>query len=89
MMSLAFYSLKASVLWEAWEFSKIIKIKIEYKNELFLICDILLLYSMSLSVDKSCQILCNPLGYSTPGSFVLHHLPDFAQINDHWVSGVI
>ena len=30
--------------------------------------------------------LCNPTDYSTPGSPVLHYLPEFAQIHVHWVS---
>ena len=31
------------------------------------------------SVAQSCLTLCNPLGCSTPGFPVLHHLPEFAQ----------
>ena len=27
--------------------------------------------------------LCNPMGCSTPGSSVLHHFPEFAQIHVH------
>ena len=29
------------------------------------------------------------MGYSTPGFFVLHHLPELAQIHVHWVSDAI
>ena len=32
---------------------------------------------------KLCPILCNPMDYSTPGSPVLHHLPEFAQTHVH------
>ena len=38
------------------------------------------------SVAKSCQTLCDPMGCSTPGFPVLHHLLEFAQTHVHWVS---
>ena len=41
------------------------------------------------SVAKSRPILCDPMDYNTPGSSVLHHLLDFAQIHVHWVSDAI
>ena len=31
------------------------------------------------SIIKLCPTLCNPMGYSTPGSSVLHYLVEFAQ----------
>ena len=34
---------------------------------------------------KSCQTLCDPMDCSTPGSPVLHHLPEFAQTHVQWV----
>ena len=39
-------------------------------------------------VAKSCLTLCNPqeVDSSTPGSSVVHHLPEFSQIHVHWVS---
>ena len=40
--------------------------------------------SCSCSVIKSCPALCNP-DCSTPGSSVLHYLPQFAQIHIQWV----
>ena len=33
--------------------------------------------------------LCDPVGCSTPGSSVLHHQLEFAQIHVHWVSDAI
>ena len=36
-----------------------------------------------------CPTLCNPMDYSMPGFPVLHRLPEFAQINVHWVSDSI
>ena len=33
--------------------------------------------------------LCSPMDCSAPGSSVLHHLPEFAQIHVHWVSDAI
>ena len=41
------------------------------------------------SVTQSCPTLCGPMDYSMPGFPVLHHLPEFAQIHFHWVSGAI
>ena len=41
------------------------------------------------SVTKSGPTLCNPMDCSTPGSPVLHCLPEFAQIHVRWVSDVI
>ena len=35
------------------------------------------------SVTKLCLSLCDPMDCSTPGSPVLHHLPEFAQIHVH------
>ena len=35
------------------------------------------------SVAKSCPTLCDPMDCSTPGSPVLHHLLEFAQIQVH------
>ena len=37
----------------------------------------------------SCPTLCNPMDCSTPGSPVLHHLPEFAQTHVHWVGDAI
>ena len=41
------------------------------------------------SVFNYCLILCYPMNCSTPGFPTLHCLPEFAQINVHWVSDVI
>ena len=41
------------------------------------------------SVTKLCPILCNPMDCSMPGSSVLHFLPEFAQIQVHWVGDAI
>ena len=43
-------------------------------------------FKICCSVAKLCLTLCNPLDCSTPGSPVLHYLPEFAQIHVHWVS---
>ena len=44
------------------------------------------LRSCHCSVAKSCRTLFNPMDCSTPGPFILHSLPEFAQIHVHWVS---
>ena len=38
---------------------------------------------------QSCPTFCNPMDCSTPGSPVLHYLPEFAQTHVHWVNDVI
>ena len=40
-------------------------------------------------VTKRYLTLCNPMNCSTPGSPVLHYLPEFPQIHIHWVSDAI
>ena len=35
------------------------------------------------SVTQSCPTLCDPMGYSTPGLPVPHHLPKLAQVHVH------
>ena len=41
------------------------------------------------SVTKSCPTLCDPMGWSTPGLPVLHHLPELAQTHVHQVGDAI
>ena len=41
------------------------------------------------SVTKLCPTLHDPMDCSMPGSPVLRHLPEFAQIHGHWVSDAI
>ena len=38
---------------------------------------------------QSHPTLCGPMGCSTPGFPVLHHLPEFAQTHVHWDSDAI
>ena len=45
--------------------------------------------SCCCSVSMSCLTLCSPMGCSTPGFPVLHHLPKFAQTYVHWVGDII
>ena len=40
-------------------------------------------------VAHSCPTLCDPMGCSTPGSPVLHHLSELAQTHVHWVGDAI
>ena len=47
------------------------------------------LISSCCSVSKLCPTLCDPMGYSTPGFPVLHHLLEFAQMHVHWVDDAI
>ena len=41
------------------------------------------------SVATSCPTLCDSMNCSTPGSSVLHCLPELAQIHVHWVGDAI
>ena len=41
------------------------------------------------SVTKLCPALCDSVNYSLPRFPVFHHLPEFAQTHDHWVSNII
>ena len=41
------------------------------------------------SVVQSCPTLCDPMGCSTPGFLILHHLPERAQTHVHWVGDAI
>ena len=45
-----------------------------------------LLYIQFRSIAQSCPTLCDPMDCSTPGFPVHHQLPEFTQINVHWVS---
>ena len=45
--------------------------------------------SCCYSVTKSCPTLCDSMDGNTPGTSVLHYLPEFAQIHVHWVSDAI
>ena len=47
------------------------------------------LHCWCCSVAKSCPTLCNPMNCSTPGSSVLHYLPECAQTRGHWVRAAI
>ena len=38
------------------------------------------------SVSKLCLTLCDPMDCNTPGFRVHHYLPEFAQIQIHWIS---
>ena len=41
------------------------------------------------SVTQLCLTFCNLMGYSMPGSLVLHCLPEFAQTYVYWVGDAI
>ena len=41
------------------------------------------------SVAQSYPTLCNPMDGSTPGSLILHCIPEFAQTQVHWVNDAI
>ena len=43
-------------------------------------------YFCCCSVIKLYLTFCDPMDCSTPGSPVLHYLPEFVQIHVHWVS---
>ena len=47
------------------------------------------IFNSCCSDGKSCLTLCNPMDCSTPGSSVLHYLPEFAQTHVHLVDDAI
>ena len=48
-----------------------------------------IIYCRCCSVTQSCPTLCDPMDCSTPGLTVPHHLPKFAQVHVHCISGAI
>ena len=50
---------------------------------------LLLIYFYCYSVAKLYLTLRYSTGCGMPGSSVLHYLPEFAQVHDHWVSDAI
>ena len=47
------------------------------------------LFCHCCSFTKSFLTLCDPMDYSTPGTSVLHYLPEFAQTHIHWINFAI
>ena len=47
------------------------------------------LFHCCCSVAKLCPILCDPKDCSMPGSSVLYHLWEFAQIHVHWLGDAV
>ena len=41
------------------------------------------------SVTQLYPTLCNPMDHSMPGSPVLQHIPEFAQIHVHWMNDLL
>ena len=54
-----------------------------------LLCTSAFLPRSCCSAAKLCPTLCDPMDCSTPGSSVLHYLPEFAQIHVHCISDAI
>ena len=46
-------------------------------------------YVVVFQLLKLCLTLCNPMDCSLPGFPVLHHLLEFAQVDDHWAGDAI
>ena len=46
-------------------------------------------YTYYTFITKSCPTLCNPVDCSTPSFSVLHHFPELAQTQAHWVGDAI
>ena len=40
-------------------------------------------------VTQLCLTICDPMGFSTPGFPVLHHLPNLAKTHIHWVGDAV
>ena len=69
--------------------SRQMEVKNSYKNFILKDFKILLTFCHCCSVTKSRLTLCDPIECSTPGFLVLHYLPEFTQMNIHWVDDAI
>ena len=52
-------------------------------------CSTIYYNTMCCFVTKSCQNLCDSMDCSLPGFPVPHHLPEFDQVQVHWISDAI
>ena len=73
----SFYFRYSQISW--FYFLLFIKVQLLYNNYV----------SCCYSVSKSCPALFHPMDSSTPGSSVLHYLPDFVPVHVHWVCDAI
>jgi len=46
-------------------------------------------YIVVVIQSQLCPTLCDPMDCNTPGSLVLHHLPELVKAHVHWVSDAI
>ena len=69
--------------------SNIVTMKLDINFALSSYLAIILSPCYCCSVTKWCQILRNPMDFSTPGFPVPHHLQEFAQIHVNWVGDAI
>ena len=62
------------------------KISFQQKNIKLLLLNSFKLWWFCCSVSQWCPTLCNPMDCNMPAFPVLHHLPEIAQPQVHWVS---
>ena len=71
--------------WATWKAWRVIILN----NKKGVLYHFSLLLVSCCSDSKLCLTLCNPVSCIMPGFSVLHYLPEFAQMNVHWVSDAI
>ena len=69
--------------------SNIVTMKLDINFALSSYLAIILSPCYCCSVTKWCQILRNPMDFSTPGFPVPHHLRKFAQVYIYWINEAI
>ena len=83
LWSNVYFTLIISCWFSLWVFYQLLKVG--YWNILLLVYCSLCLLSGCCLVTRSCPILGDPMGCSTPGLAVLHYLLEFAQTHVRWV----
>ena len=76
----------------SWISHVYVKLAIVYSTSQKFLCSLTFsVYILCFVVVQSLSRvwLCDPKGCSTPGSSVLHHLPEFAQTHIYWVGDAI
>ena len=82
-----YFTFIISCWFSVWVFCQLLKVG--YWNTLLLMYCSLCLLSCCCLVTRSCPILGDSVGCSTPGLPVLHYLLEFAQTHVHWVGAAL
>ena len=84
LWSNVYFTFIISCWFSVWVFYQLLKVG--YWNTLLLVYCSLCHLSCCCLVTRSCPILGDPMGCSTPGLAVFHYLLEFAQTHVHWIA---